>query len=54
MKQIVGSLLRELKDLGYIEYHKHDPFIDFHLMTARQMSGMGNEKDNEIFALLEN
>lgn len=41
--------LRELKDLGYIEYHKHDPFIDSHLMSARQMSGIGEKKDNEIF-----
>jgi len=41
--------LQELKDLGYIEYHKHDPFIDSHLMSARQMSGIGEKKDNEIF-----
>ncbi len=39
--------LRELESFRYIEHCK-DPFINFHLMTARQKASMGGTKDEEI------
>src|SRR5215208_527819 len=38
--------LRELENLRYIE-HCVDPFIDFHLMSARQKSSMGSVEDKD-------
>jgi hypothetical protein len=39
--------LRELESLRYIE-HREDPFINSHLMTARQKSSMGSVKEEGI------
>jgi hypothetical protein len=39
--------LRELESFRYIEHCK-DPFINFHLMTARQKASMGGTKDEEV------
>ncbi len=39
--------LRELESLRYVE-HREDPFINSHLMTARQKASMGSVEESEI------
>ena len=43
------SALWELEKHGYVEYHQHDPYIDWHLSSARQKASSGEKKDENIW-----
>jgi hypothetical protein len=40
--------LQELESKGYVEYHEHDPYIDSHLIRARQQPGKREKKEKDI------
>lgn len=43
------SALRELEQMGFVEYHKNDVYIDSHLSSSRQKSSRGERRKDDIW-----